>query len=230
MEFLQVAESIGNLTVLVVIAAAVIFLLVKYFSNLIDSKIKKEKLTPEITAVEYNSVVSLKEIHPYFDKIDAIKNIKLSITKIGGPVRTKIFRDVLKIFYEVQVDITKELLDKNIVLKDFLHENEKALNDVVTVSTIKMREYGIPEIVISKFWEWNYKRHEYIASTLSDIDSSAVFSTIVEKQYAALNLYQSSAYFILIDAEKTLKNLNGDLTGTTYRGELIEGLHYGEEE
>ena len=92
-----------------------------------------------------------------------------------------------------------------------------------------MKEYGIPEIVIIKFWEWNSKRHEYIASTLSDIDSSTVFKTVVEKQYAALNLYQTSSYFCIIDAEKTLKNLNGDLSGTIYRGEVIEDLHYGED-
>ena len=230
MDYLKVAETISNLGIMVIIAVAVIYLLVKYFSKIIDGKIKEEKpVAPEIKAIEYDSVVKLKELHPYFDKIDSIIKVKLPITKIGGPVRTKIFKDVLRIFYETQTEIINNLLDKNITDKDFLHENEKALNQIVELSTLKMKEYGIPEIVSIKFWEWNSKRHEYIASTLSDIDSSTVFKTVVEKQYAALNLYQTSSYFCLIDAEKTLKNLNGDLSGTIYRGEVIEGLHYGED-
>ena len=51
------------------------------------------------------------------------------------------------------------------------------------------------------------------------------FDTVLEKQYAALNLYQSVSYFVLMDAENTLKNLNGDLTGTVYKGQTVESLH-----
>ena len=125
---------------------------------------------------------------------------------------------------------TYNLLDKNITKNNFLSENVKALNDVVKKSTEKMREQQIPEVVIEKFWEWNYKRHDYIASTLSDINSSTVFDSVIEKEYAALNLFQSTSYFVLMDAERTLKTLNGDLTGTTYKGKIIESLHYEEEE
>ena len=60
-----------------------------------------------------------------------------------------------------------------------------------------MREEGVPEVVIEKFWQWNYKRHEYVAATLSDIDSSTVFHSAIEKQCAALNLYQNACYFVL---------------------------------
>ena len=197
---------------------------------MIDMKVKKGKLPEEAEHIQYDSVSALKELHPYFNKINSILEVKLPITKIGGPVRTKIFKDTLQIFYEESKQITYDLLDKNITKNNFLSENVKALNDVVKKSTEKMREQQIPEVVIEKFWEWNYKRHDYIASTLSDINSSTVFDSVIEKEYAALNLFQSTSYFVLMDAERTLKTLNGDLTGTTYKGKTIESLHYEEEE
>ena len=230
MEFLEVAKTIADIGFLVVLAAAVIYLLVEYFSAMIDMKVKKGKLPEEAEHIQYDSVSALKELHPYFNKIDSILEVKLPITKIRGPVRTEIFKDTLQIFYEESKQITYALLDKNITKNNFLSENVKALNDVVKKSTEKMREQQIPEIVIEKFWEWNYKRHDYIAGTLSDINSSTVFDSVIEKEYAALNLFQSTSYFVLMDAERTLKTLNGDLTGTTYKGKIIESLHYEEEE
>lgn len=230
MEFLEIAKMITDIGFLVILAAAVIYLLVKYFSAMIDMKVKKGKLPEEAEHIQYDSVSALKELHPYFNKIDSILELKLPITKIGGPVRTEIFKDTLQIFYEESKQITYALLDKNITKNNFLSENVKALNDVVKKSTEKMREQQIPEVVIEKFWEWNYKRHDYIAGTLSDINSSTVFDSVIEKEYAALNLFQSTSYFVLMDAERTLKTLNGDLTGTTYKGKIIESLHYEEEE
>lgn len=230
MGFLEIAKTIADIGFLVILAAAVIYLLVKYFSAMIDMKVKKGKLPEEAEHIQYDSVSALKELHPYFNKIDSILEVKLPITKIGGPVRTEIFKDALQIFYEESKQITYALLDKNITKNNFLSENVKALNDVVKKSTEKMREQQIPEVVIEKFWEWNYKRYDYIAGTLSDINSSTVFDSVIEKEYAALNLFQSTSYFVLMDAERTLKTLNGDLTGTTYKGKIIESLHYEEEE
>ena len=231
MEFLEIGKSIVELGTTTIIIAAVIYLLIKYFSNLINNKIEKEKEKIEIKPEEQiehfglGSIQVLKETHPYFSKIDNLINVKLPFTKIGGPVRTMIFRDVLKIFYETAKRKNYRLLDEHITLENFLSKNREYLNMLVEESSETMKNYGIPDIVIEKFWEWNYKRHEYVMSNLSDIDSSAVFGSVVEKQYAALNLYQSASYFVLMDAENTLKNLNGDLTGTIYKGKEVESLH-----
>ena len=231
MEFLEIGKSIVELGTTTIIIAAVIYLLIKYFSNLINNKIEKEKEKIEIKQEEQieqcglGSIQVLKETHPYFSKIDNLINVKLPFTKIGGPVRTMIFREVLKIFYETAKRKNYRLLDEHITLENFLSKNREYLNMLVEESSETMKNYGIPDIVIEKFWEWNYKRHEYVMSNLSDIDSSAVFGSVVEKQYAALNLYQSASYFVLMDAENTLKNLNGDLTGTIYKGKEVESLH-----
>lgn len=228
MEAIEMIKTVSDVTVMVAICGAVIYLLVKYFSKLIEQKTNKVKVA-ESEAIEYSSISALKEIHPYFNKMESIISSKLPTIKIGGPVRTKIFRNVLVIFYETFIDVINELLNKTITENNFLYENEKALNDVIKESSKRMQENGIPQIVIDKFWEWNYKRHEYMLSTLSDIHSCDVFNSIIEKEYAALNLFQSNSYFVLADAENTLKHLNGDLSGTIYKGEIVEELHCREE-
>lgn len=228
MEFIEIGKAIAELTTTTVIIAAVIYLLIKYFSAIIDGKVKKgeEKIKEtQVEHLELGSIQLLKDVHPYFTKIDNLIEIKLPITRIGGPVRTLIFRDILKIFYETAKAVNIKLLEQNITLDNFLQKNEESLNEIVCQSKSKMREEGVPEVVIEKFWQWNYKRHEYVAATLSDIDSSTVFHSAIEKQCAALNLYQNACYFVLMDAENTLKNLNGDLTGTIYKGQVVESLH-----
>lgn len=225
MEFIEIGKAMAELTTTTVIIAAVIYLLIKYFSNIIDGKIVKKEKIDEIDHLELGSLQALKQLHPYFNKVDNLIEVKLPITKIGGPIRTLIFRDVLKIFYETGKETFNNLLDENITKENFLQKNLKALNHLVKETNQRMDEMGIPIVVKEKFWEWNGKRHEYTMNTLSDISSSTVFDTVLEKQYAALNLYQSVSYFVLMDAENTLKNLNGDLTGTVYKGQTVESLH-----
>lgn len=226
MTWVEVLNAIKDVGVSIVLIAAVIYLLVKYFSLLIDNKIgKKTSKLPEVESSKFNSVAVLKETHPVFNKINGIIDTKLPITTIGGPVRTEIFRDVLTIFYETALYEIAALLDKNMTSENFLANNYNMANSVIKDSSAKMRRAGIPDVVIEKFNTWNSPRHEYVLSTITDIDASDVFSSLVEKQYAALNLYMDSMYFVLMDAEKTLKNLNGDLTGAVYKGKVVEGLH-----
>lgn len=226
MEWIEIVNVIKDVGVSAVIIGAVVYLLVKYFAALIDSKIaKKMPKTQEVEELQYDSVKGLREIHPIFNKIQGIIDTKLPITNIGGPVRTEIFRDVLKVFYEIAEYEIENLLQKNITSENFLSSNYNMANAIIKDSSIKMRNIGVPEVVITKFNQWNSGRHEYVLNTISDIDSSDVFSTIVEKQYAALNLYMDTCYFTLMDAEKTLKSLNGDLTGAVYKGKIVEGLH-----
>ena len=226
MTIVEIVNLVKEVGVSIVILAAVIYLLVKYFSNLIDDKTgQKKSEIAIIETVQYDSVKCLKELHPLFNKIDMIVETKLPITTIGGPVRTEIFRDVLAIFYKTGKEIIEQLLDKDITIHNFLNENYKATNQIIIDSSKKMEEAGIPNVVIEKFNKWNEIRHEYILTTINDIYSSEVFNTTIEKEYAVLNLFMNSFYFVLMDAERTLKSLNGDLTGTMYKGKMVENLH-----
>lgn len=225
MEWIEIINVVKETGTTVAVIGVVIYLLVKYFSMLIESKIPKKEIPEEASVIQHNSVKCLKTLHPYFDKIDRIIDIKLPITSIGGPVRTEIFRDILTIYYKTSKEKIGELLNEDVTLDNFLTENYKTANAIIKESNEKMLSLGIPEVVVRKFNEWNSGINEYILSAISDIDSSNVFSTVVEKQYTVLSTYVNSSNFILMDAEKTLKSLNGDLTGTTYKGKKVESLH-----
>ena len=227
MTWVEILDAIKDVGVSVVMLAATIYLLVKYFGALIDNKIGKgnKPVLPEVESSKFNSVKTLKETHPIFNKINGIIDTKLPITTLGGPVRTEIFRDVLTMFYEAAETEISNLLDKEITSENFLANNYNMANAIIKDSSTKMCNAGVPEVVIEKFNKWNNPRHEYVLSTITDIDASDVFSSVAEKEYAALNLYMDTMYFVLMDAEKTLKNLNGDLTGSVYKGKVVEGLH-----
>lgn len=228
MELVEIINVVKEVGTTVAIIGVVIYLLVKYFSALIDSKIpkqKKEDILIEVDTLQHDSVKCLKSLHPYFDKVDGIINTKLPIITIGGPVRTEIFKDVLTIYFQTSQEKIRELLNEDVTLENFLSKNYKTANAIVKESNDRMKTAGIPEVVIRKFNMWNEDRHENILSAISDIDSSNIFVSVVGKEYTVLTTYANSAYFTLIDAEKTLKSLNGDLTGTIYKGKKVESLH-----
>lgn len=224
MSWIEVVNLIKDVGVSMVIVGAVIYLLVKYFSNMIDNK-KADTISLEHNKTHYDSVHELRGNHPFFHKVKGIIQIKLPITTMGGPVRTEIFRDVLKIFYKTAFDEIEGLLNKTITADNFLTENQNTANEIVGKASRAMLDQGIPPIVVEKFNYWNYPRHEYLLSTIGDIDSSTVFSTILEKECAVLNAFTDACFFTLMDAEKTLVNLNGDLSGTVYKGNTVETLH-----
>ena len=81
MEFIEIGKAMAELTTTTVIIAAVIYLLIKYFSNIIDGKIVKKEKIDEIDHLELGSLQALKQLHPYFNKVDNLIEVKLPITK-----------------------------------------------------------------------------------------------------------------------------------------------------
>jgi len=222
MTWIEVVNLIKDVGVSIVIIGAVVYLAVKYFSQLIE---KNKPYSSDHNKMHYDSVQELRGNHPFFNKVMGIVQIKLPITKMGGPVRTEIFRDVLTIFYRTAIQEVDSLLTQEVTIDNFLAVNYTTANNIIKKASQKMLEEQIPPIVIEKFNYWNYGRHEYLLNTISDIDSSMVFSSVLEKECAVLNAITDAAFFTLMDAEKTLVNLNGDLSGTNYKGKIVETLH-----
>ena len=171
------------------------------------------------------TIKDLRKLHPIFNDIKYYRDVKVPTCHIGGPVRTIVFRDCLKIYYDVCLQVTEEIIEKEITNGNFLVTNRAALIDFLLRVRESLEKNGIPEKVIDKFCDWCRKRNEHLLSVISDIDSSTVVSSIVEKEYIVLSTVREISYFVLLDAEKTLKGLNGELSGTKYKGLIIEPLH-----
>lgn len=235
----QLGTAIQNYGLTSVIIGAIIYLIIQAITMTIKFLLerKKENKTKDNSGDKDNnnknnyiphdimSIKQLRNYHTILVKIDSLIKVRIPLMNLGGPVRTKIFKNMLTIYFNNCKKAIDELLEEDITLENFGYKNQTMIDRVLADSTEEWKEDGIPSIVISKFQEWNSSRIAYITLTINDISSSQVVDSAVEKQYMALNLYSGIIYLTFIDAEKTLVNLNGDLTGQYYKGEQIEKLH-----
>lgn len=231
----QIGIAIQNYGITSIAIGAAIYLIVQIVTTLVkyfleerkDKKDNKQKAeTGEVLAP--HKVFAIKELRSYHTilvKIDSLIKTRIPLMTLGGPVRTKIFKSMLNIYFSNFKRAVDELLDEEITLNNFYYKNEAMVTEVLEQTMRDWEEDGIPLVVITKFQEWNSKRIAYLNLSLNDIDSSQVIDNVVEKQYMALNLYSGIVYLTFVDAEKTLSTLNGSLTGQYYKGEQIEGLH-----
>lgn len=231
----QLGTAIQNYGLTSVIIGAVIYLIVQAITMTInfflerkeENKTKEKPVMQEKKYIPHEiiDIKQLKNYHTILIKIESLIKVRIPLMNLGGPVRTKIFKNMLIIYFNNFKKAVNDLLDDDINLENFGYKNQTMIDKVLADSTEAWREDGIPSIVISKFQKWNASRIAYITLTINDINSSQVVDSVIEKQYMALNLYSGVIYLTFIDAEKTLVNLNGDLTGQYYKGEQIEKLH-----
>lgn len=231
----QIGIAIQNYGITSIAIGAAIYLVVQIVTTLVkyfleerkDKKENKQKVKAEETLTPHKvfSVKELRSYHTILVKIDSLVKTRIPLMTLGGPVRTKIFKSMLIIYFSNFKRAVDELLDEEITLNNFYYKNEAMITEVLEQTMHDWEEDGIPIVVITKFQEWNSKRIAYLNLSLNDIDSSQVIDNVVEKQYMALNLYSGIVYLTFVDAEKTLSTLNGSLTGQYYKGEQIEGLH-----
>lgn len=231
----QIGIAIQNYGITSIAIGAAIYLVVQIVTTLVkyfleerkDKKINEQKAKTEETLTPHKvfSIKELRSYHTILVKIDSLVKTRIPLMTLGGPVRTKIFKSMLIIYFSNFKRAVDELLDEEITLNNFYYKNEAMITEVLEQTMHDWEEDGIPIVVITKFQEWNSKRIAYLNLSLNDIDSSQVIDNVVEKQYMALNLYSGIVYLTFVDAEKTLSTLNGSLTGQYYKGEQIEGLH-----
>lgn len=231
----QIGIAIQNYGITSIAIGAAIYLVVQIVTTLVkyfleerkDRKENEQKAKAEETLTPHKifSVKELRSYHTILVKIDSLVKTRIPLMTLGGPVRTKIFKSMLIIYFSNFKRAVDELLDEEITLNNFYYKNEAMITEVLEQTMHDWEEDGIPIVVITKFQEWNSKRIAYLNLSLNDIDSSQVIDNAVEKQYMALNLYSGIVYLTFVDAEKTLSTLNGSLTGQYYKGEQIEGLH-----
>jgi hypothetical protein len=211
-----------------IIICALFILIGGGLKTLIDEIIKKKvgSKNKQCNKKDAYEIVDLIEVHPLFDDLKWFKDVKVPNCKIGGPVRTLIFRNCLTIYYETFIEEATKLLHQNIDGENFLRVNEQFEHELITAIRANLYKADIPEVVIKKFQSWYITKHEHLLRYFSDIHSSVIVTSLVEKEHMVLSLLRETAYFTLLDAEKTLKSLNGSLTGVVYQGQIVEDSNY----
>lgn len=199
------------------VGAIAVFLAFQYFYG----KIKKIKVANPLN-------------HPFFNTILYNKNVKLKSIKLYSKGhghcegRDAVFKDMLNIKFQLWHDHTKHVV--SLVSTKYTYISDSDFEEIWTSGMMQCaKEYEmewmqseIPEIVINKFNEWHGSHADILFNTLKNICHGNSFSTKEEQTNAILELQNALIIITMIDAEKTLGSLNGDLTGIKYKGIVLK--------
>ena len=92
-----------------------------------------------------------------------------------------------------------------------------AVREIVDEYNRQWEIQRIPKIVRKKFNEWHYDHADVLIRGMKDLVICRSFSTMEEKLNAVLELNNALLLMTLLDAEKTLWELNWELSGTFYK-------------
>ena len=101
-------------------------------------------------------------------------------------------------------------------------EMTNRLSDMITAATSTCRMEGIPEIVITKFARWVNPSIDMLFNYVEMIGNSNIYSSNIARTntlFLIVNLLMST---MMGDAERSIKGLNGDISGQVYKGQIIE--------
>lgn len=175
-----------------------------------------------------NSHYSPLDTHELFSKIQKmlvveIPNLELLPTK---PVKQQMFRDILSIFvktiYEECTEISK--IDRDDWTPEkWVLEMSKHANKIVSSFKTKAIDNGVPEVVMNKFSRWNQQTMELLYDHITAVGKQEVYKSNNERTNTLFLIIGLLIVVTIGDAEKTIKDLNGEVSGKLYKGMTIEG-------
>lgn len=160
---------------------------------------------------------SLKQ-HSFFVAVEHYINIELA----NLPIENELKKRVVVAFMTTQLrtfsDTAMELVDNVNVLS--IDECEKTLIKCLSEAEDDALKKGIPSIFIEKYRKWNSENIKIMIDSVNQICSSKFYLTNYDKMLAILDVLKYSFRVMIIDAEQTINELNGDLEralkGTKY--------------
>ena len=212
-EILKYIQDYGFMTVF---AGAGLFFLIKF------ALLKYQQM--ERSVLEQG--VADPKKHAFFQKVDYILRYKLPDIKLNykGTYcagRTAMFRDMLITKFELWRDMISD-----ICTSDYEHMSNADIRQMFTQETLdlvtqyetKWQQNGVPKVVVSKFHEWHDNHAEMFLGTVDSITLGACFGSQREIINAILEMNMLMVLLTLLDAEKTLGDLNGEISGLEYKG------------
>lgn len=167
--------------------------------------------------------------HAFFQKVDYILRYKLPDIKLNykGTYcagRTAMFRDML----ETKFELWRDMITR-ICATDYEHMSNADIRQMFTQETLNLvsqyetqwQQDGVPKVVVSKFHEWHDNHAEMFLGTVDSITLGACFGSQREIINAILEMNMLMVLLTLLDAEKTLGDLNGEISGLEYKGQKL---------
>lgn len=207
---IEILKFIGDYGFTTVFAAGAGALLYKYFSN-------------KITPVRHKTITYEKLLdHKLFWQLKHWLNYKLNHLDIPCPCRKAVFQDLLKLEFSIIYDEVYQTFISANMMKYIDEEIERlALNTITNIFAKceqKAKDSGIPDVVYLVYRKWSAQRISFIKEMIIKNSYSTFFQNNAEKLNAILDAVLVVVNLAVIDAEKTLLELNGDLDDMVYNG------------
>lgn len=171
---------------------------------------------------EYERVFKDIIRHPFFPAMRYAVKYRIPHLDIPEPCRKLIFRDLLKFKFTTFLENLQAFIQKGDLNSMSVEHFHEAVLTVVSTSIMeyeqKMRESAIPEVVIDRFGRWHQNTIDLIMELIENASNSRFYRDNNARMVAILDWLQAAFQITLLDAEKTLGSLNGELDGITYKG------------
>lgn len=202
-----------------------IFLIVCFsFYKIINKllKMKKDKLDSS----DFSTPKDLSN-HTFFNNaqyrlVVEIPSLELMPSK---PVKQQMFRDILAIETKILRDICFDIIKMDMTewSNDYwVSQVISKINEIILGLEKRAMEEGIPEIVIRKYIKWHYATLDLLFDYVKDLGNSTVYKDNISRTNTLLLIMNFMIMITIADAEKTLKELNGEIGGKIYKNKTIE--------
>ncbi len=198
-------------------AFLVIVLLVKYHKQIKSAF--KGIFNNQMNAILYSPKAILKSKLTYW------RDFKIDSLEMAEYGRTKIFRDLLHHKFDAydRKLTTIENSDgfAKLSRRELFSSFVTYMHDIVDDYEINAKADGIPSVVIAKYKQWHSKSLDFTLKSAELITQSPIYNTNEDIMSAIYLLNISLLELTIAEAEKTLSDLNGELTGVVYKGYTI---------
>lgn len=220
-DFLKILADYGLLGVGVIIAA---LLLYKFVSAKIDLWVITKKRSE--TDMSLKDMSDLK-YHQFFSNAQyrlmvEIPNIEFDPLR---PVRQKLFRDLVFRITKTMHDNFFKAIETDVSdwsPEQWANEMTVMVSKITVEFEDKARKAGVPDIVIEKFSRWHAPTTKMVNEYILALSTSKVYISNVARMNTLLMIMNLVLVTTMDDAERTLSQLNGELSGLEYKNLPIE--------
>ncbi len=204
--------------------AGIVFLLYRYIGDSIKAFSEQAK----------NKLLRRNNIklshHAFFNAIAYSLTVELPALTLFAdkPVRQVLMRDLVYCSLSSVEEICESIADRDQSSwnhSEWNYEMRSAVNEMNKSFIDKCVIRGIPEEVYRTYLTWYFKRLNNMRSIIDQISGASIFDTPHAKTSALFVTFNLFLVTMITDAETTLNELNGDITGTIYKGGVVEPLH-----
>lgn len=221
LDFLEILATYGISGVVVIVGA---LLLYKYLTTLIEKWVYRNQ--NKTSQFDIGKDVNLR-FHSFFSNAQYRLMVEIPNMEFNPlqPTRQKLFRDLLYCRIKALHDSSLSFAEMDMTS---MSKNEwsrislKALLEMVKEFESLAREKGIPDIVIEKFNRWHESTLLIVKEYITMIGSSEIYTTNIARMNTLLMVMNLELITTIGDAERSLKELNGELSGLTYGNSTLE--------